>query len=48
MSFIIAQFDDVMMTSRPFGFKGLLGVIVLIDSKEKNEKMSLRLRNMLK
>jgi hypothetical protein len=36
------------MTSRHFGFKGLLETLVPIDTKEKNEKMLLRLPNMLK
>ena len=38
MCFIIALFDDVMMTSLHFGFKGMLKTIVPIDTKEKNEK----------
>jgi len=45
MCFIIALFDDVMMTSLHFGFKGLLKTIVPIDTKEKNVKKSLRLPN---
>ena len=48
MCFMIAHFDDVMMTSRHFGFKGLLKTLVPIDTTEKNEKMSLRSPNMLK
>ena len=38
MCYIIARFDDVMMTSRHFGFKGLLETLVPIDTKEKKWK----------
>ena len=39
MCYIIARFDDVMMTSLHFGFKALLKTFVPIHTKDKNEKI---------